>query len=79
MEQGKGLALRVGDWKLLEHPNAKPAKHLTFEKGPGQFELYNLADDPAETENLVTQYPERVAQMKKRLQAIQEAGRTRPR
>jgi arylsulfatase A-like enzyme len=78
VEQGRGLALRVGDWKLLKHPNAKPVKSLTYEKGAGQFELYNLADDPAETSNLITRYPDRAAEMKTRLQAIQEAGRSRP-
>jgi len=35
-------------------------------------------DDPAGTNNLIAQYPDRAAQMKMRLQAIQEAGRTRP-
>jgi len=40
--------------------------------------LYNLADDPAETSNLIARYPDRAAQMKTRLQAIQEAGRSRP-
>jgi arylsulfatase A-like enzyme len=78
VEQGRGLALRVGDWKLLKHSTAKAVKSLTYEKGPGQFELYNLADDPAETSNLIARYPDRAAQMKTRLQAIQEAGRSRP-
>ena len=78
VEQGRGLALRVGDWKLLEHPNAKPMKSLTYEKGPGQFELYNLAEEPGETNNLIAQHPQRVEQMKSRLNAIRAAGpRTR--
>lgn len=78
VEQGRGLALRVGDWKYLEHPSAKPVKSLTYEKGPGQFELFNLADDPAETTNLIEQYPERAEKMKAQLAALQEAGRSRP-
>jgi arylsulfatase A len=72
VEQGRGLALRCGDWKLLEHPNAKPVKSLTYEKGPVQFELFNLAEDPAETNNLIDRYPERAEQMKAQLRAIQE-------
>jgi arylsulfatase A len=78
VEQGRGLALRVGDWKFLHHPSAKPVKSLTYEKGPGQFELFNLAEDPAETNNLVATFPDRAEQMKARLEAIRAAGRTRP-
>ena len=78
VEQGRGLAIRVGDWKYLEHPSAKPVKSLTYEKGPGQFELFNLADDPAETTNLIEQYPERAEKMNAQLAALREAGRSRP-
>ncbi len=78
VEQGRGLALREGDWKFLHHPNAKPVKALTFSKGPGQFELYNLADDPGETKNLIAEHPKRAERMKSRLAAIRAAGRTRP-
>lgn len=77
VEQGRGLALRVGDWKLLHHPDDKPVKSLTYEKGPGQFELFNLAQDPAETTNLIDQYPDRAEQMKNRLAEIRTTGRTR--
>jgi len=78
VEQGRGLALREGNWKLLAHPDGKPVKSLTYSKGPGQFELFNLADDPGETKNLVKEYPERVAAMRAKLDAIKEAGRSRP-
>lgn len=78
VEQGRGLALRVGDWKYLEHPSAKPVKSLTYEKGPGQFELFNLADDPGETTNLIKEHPDRAEKMKAQLDAIREAGRSRP-
>ncbi len=77
VEQGRGLALRVGDWKYLEHPNAKPVKSLTYEKGPGQYELFDLANDPAETTNLIEDHPERAERMKARLQEIRDAGRSR--
>jgi len=77
VEQGRGLALRVGDWKLLHHPDDMPVKSLTYEKGPVQFELFNLAQDPAETTNLIDQYPDRVEQMKIRLEEIRKSGRSR--
>ncbi len=78
VEQGRGLALRIGDWKLLDHNSAKPVKSLTYEKGPGRFELYNLADDPGEKNNLIEKHPDRAEMMKTRLTEIREAGRSRP-
>jgi len=75
--QGRGLALREGHWKYLEHPNDKAVKSLTYEKGPGQFELFDLATDPAETTNLIDTNPERAAAMKARLQQLRDAGRSR--
>ncbi len=78
VQEGRGLALRAGDWKYLEHPNAKPVESLTFKKGPGQYELFNLADDPGETTNLIEQQPERAREMKAQLAAIRVAGRSRP-
>ena len=65
------------NWKLLNHPNAEAVKALTFVKGPGKFELFNLADDPGETNNLAGEQSERADAMKARLQAIEEAGRSR--
>jgi len=46
-------ALRVGDWKVASVRN-------------GPWELYNLADDRTETENLATKFPERVKAMQAR-------------
>jgi arylsulfatase A len=39
-------AIRVGDWKLLDFPGEK------------RIELYNLATDPGESQNLATECPE---------------------
>jgi len=50
-----GGAIRQGDWKLLEN----------YEDGSVQ--LYNLADDIGERNNLAQQQPERVAQMRAKL------------
>ena len=76
--RGPTLALRVGDWKVLSYANAKPIKHLTYEKGPGKYELYNLADDPAEKNNLKDEHPEKLQAMLDQLEAIKSAGRSRP-
>jgi len=76
--RGPTLALRVGDWKLLSYATAKPIKALTYRKPKGKYELYNLADDPGEKQNLAQRQPERLQQMLARLEAIKQAGRSRP-
>jgi len=76
--RGTTLALRIGDWKVLSYANAKPIKSLTYEKGPGKYELYNLADDPEEKKNLAERYPKRLKRMLEKLEAIKNAGRSRP-
>ena len=76
--QGNTMALRIGDWKVLSFANAKPIKARTFEKGRGKYELYNLAEDPAERKNLARDEPERLKKMLARLEAIKTAGRSRP-
>lgn len=48
-------AVRAGDWKLLEY----------FEDG--RVELFNLADDPAETTDLAAREPARTAELRRRL------------
>jgi arylsulfatase A len=75
VQQGAGLALREGEWKLVKHPNAKAVKSLTFEKGPVEFELFNLAQDPGETQNVIEDQPQRAEELKTRLEAIRQAGR----
>jgi arylsulfatase A-like enzyme len=76
--KGPTLALRIGDWKVLSYATDKPIKSLTYSKGKGKYELYNLADDPREKKNLAKAQPERLEAMLKKLAAIKEAGRTRP-
>ncbi|MCA9053032.1 MAG: sulfatase-like hydrolase/transferase [Planctomycetaceae bacterium] len=49
------VALRVGDWKIVGSDD------LT------RFELYNIAEDWQETQDLSAQQPERFAQLKQRL------------
>jgi arylsulfatase len=51
-EHEKGKAVRIGDWKLVAYSN------------DGKWELYNLAEDLTETNNLAEKYPDRVIQMK---------------
>jgi arylsulfatase B len=52
-------ALRQGDWKLIWR---------TFL--PSSVELYNLAQDPSETNNLAAANPDKVAAFQQRLNAL---------
>lgn len=56
-------ALRVDDWKLVRHRTTEP------------WELYHLAEDIGESDNLATRHPDRVAQMAEMV----AAARTQPR
>jgi arylsulfatase A-like enzyme len=64
VEQARALALRQANWKFIEPaaPNAK-----------GQ--LYNLATDLAENQNLASKRSEKAKQLAKRLNDIQRSGR----
>jgi arylsulfatase A-like enzyme len=59
------LALRSGTWKLIQRPNGRP-------------ELYNLADDLAETKDLASSEPERVRTLSARLAAIRGSDLPQP-
>ena len=50
-----GGALRSGDWKFIEHYDT------------GANELYNLASDPGETNNLAAREPELVVRLRRQL------------
>ncbi|MCF8224272.1 MAG: arylsulfatase [Bacteroidales bacterium] len=49
-EKGGRVALREGDWKAV--------RYNVFEDPNSVIELYNLAEDPGETNNVVKEYPE---------------------
>ena len=53
-------AVRSGDWKLIEKFN---------EPTDSRFELYNLADDVSETQNLASKFPDRVNLLNEKLAA----------
>ncbi|WP_375582609.1 arylsulfatase [Cyclobacterium xiamenense] len=75
------FAIRRGDWKLICWPGSggwtAPLSSGGLEGLP-DFQLYNLAADPAEQNNLVARYPERVATLKDELIGLIKAGRSTP-
>lgn len=54
-------AIRLGDWKLL-WLSSKPG-WLVQPRNADQWGLFNLAVDPAETNNLISQEPEKFAEL----------------
>ncbi len=67
-------AIRMGDWKLLTNASETdeeeaPAGPAATVAGKG-VELYNLADDIGEKKNLAAEKPEKVKELKIRLEAM---------
>ena len=70
VEQGRSLALRQGEWKLIE-PATGPAGKPRPKGGP---QLFNLADDLAESTDVALQHPEKVKELAKLLDDIRQSG-----
>lgn len=73
--------LRVGDWKLQRHDrsssrNQVVEKQLENTRVP-KFQLFDLADDPAEKKNVIDQHPEVAEKLQQQLQKIIADGRSR--
>ncbi len=64
------LSYRDGDWKIVA-----PWKRRGVQSK--SFQLFNLADDLGEQNNLAKQHPERLRAMKAQLKKIRTAGRSR--
>ena len=79
-------AVRAGDWVLINHhtgethkaPAAWMKKHGYPENDKLPHELYNLAEDLGQRNNLANQNPERVEKMKAMLKKIQDDGYSAP-
>jgi arylsulfatase A-like enzyme len=65
------MALRMGNWKLMLNASDKDAEEAKgSDKAIGKMELYNLANDIAEKNNLAKSQPEKLAEMRARLDAL---------
>jgi len=70
IEESFGLALRHKQWKYTQP--AKP--RWPPNRDPIARALYNLADDPSETKNLIADHPERAEEMAEKLTEWVESG-----
>lgn len=65
------MALRMGNWKLLLNASDKDAEDSKGkESTSGKMELYNLVDDIGEKQNLASSKPEKLAEMRARLDTL---------
>jgi arylsulfatase A len=84
LQSASGIyAIRSGPWKWNEGIAAPaPEKKQKAADGPkaDQYrpQLFNLADDPAETRNVAAQHPEVVQRLSARLREHRERGHSRP-
>lgn len=81
LDSSEGIfALREGPWKLIQRTELPPG--TTSKRGrpdaSNQNQLYNLADDPAETKNVWQENPEIVQRLTALLDKAKHDGRTRP-
>jgi arylsulfatase A-like enzyme len=76
-------AIRAGDWKLVVSRGKDNPDNPEAKKGKEQVELFNLRDDPSEKTNLAGKHPDRVRELRGRLevyakQAVPPKARPRP-
>lgn len=75
MRSGGGMmTVRMGDWKLIDGLGSggfSNPKRVQPRKGDPVGQLYNLAVDPSESQNLYDKHPERVARMRAELKRVQ--------
>ncbi len=77
----KGIfVVRQGDWKLINGLGSggftKP-ETIQPKEGEAPGQLYNLKEDPSETADLYSKYPEKVKELNAILLKFQETGRSR--
>jgi len=77
--QGGNYGFRVGNWKLLRHDSQR-TRNTALRLEPrkvDRFQLFDLASDPSEQTNVITEHPEIAAKLKQQLAEIVQAGRSR--
>ena len=65
-----GGAIRMGDWKLVITESGERRRRRTRRQPADSVELFNLATDPSESDNLAAKNPEKVKQLRARYDAF---------
>ncbi|MDR3618598.1 MAG: arylsulfatase [Paludisphaera borealis] len=80
VEQAAGLAIRQDRWKLIEPGNGpKVLANTGVETGRSpEVQLYDLARDLGETENVAGSHPDKVRELRDRLDKIRRERRSVP-
>jgi arylsulfatase A-like enzyme len=77
IEDANGQAVRAGTWKYIP-PRKGPKRNANTNTELGndpQGLLFDLATDPGETKNLITEHPEKVTELTAILEKTRSAGR----
>jgi arylsulfatase A-like enzyme len=81
LKSGRGLmTIRRGDWKLIDGKGSggfSGRGDSKQDEGVAEGQLYNLAEDLGETNNLIDRHPELVASLRAELTEIVRAKRSR--
>ena len=80
--RGGNYGYRVGNWKLQRHDGKRKRNVIVTNKlanSPApRFALFDLSKDVVEKKNVAAHNPQVLERMKKELQGIIDAGRSRP-
>ena len=77
------LSIRAGNWKLHHYAKRRTARNKVVEQklantAVPEYQLFDLANDPTESTNLMGQHPEVAEKLKRQLRQLVDAGRSRP-
>ena len=72
-------SVRMGEWKFIDDalPEELPENRRQRIPMPLKQQLYNLSEDPAESNNLYDRYPDVVAKLTEELSRIRDQESTR--
>jgi len=69
LHSSKARSFVDGDWKLIDFSYSLKSKN--------EYELYNLTEDPSESNNLAASNSKKLDEMREKLKQIVDAGRSR--
>ncbi len=72
------FAIREGKWKLILSSGSGGRQEPRGKPGSKPYQLYNMEDDPNETNNLIEEHPRKASRLEYLLKSFQENGRSMP-